>query len=138
MMNVSTYDIEYELMQVVRRLPATRAAEVLDFAQFLVSKDPTPSNGGEQTLSEWESQIQQISLEQRSYESQHQELLERYHGRYIAMRQGQVVDTDTDKIALSRRIRKQYGSESVLIKLVQSDPMETHHIRSPKLAREQA
>jgi hypothetical protein len=136
-MNVSTFDIEHELMQVMRRLPATRAAEVLDFAQFLVSRDPAPSNGGEQALSEWESQIQQISVEQRAYEHQHLELLERYRGRYIAMRQGQVIDNDADKIALSRRIRKEYGNESVLIKLVQSDPMETYRIRSPKLAREQ-
>jgi hypothetical protein len=136
-MAVSTCDIEHELIQVVRRLPATRAAEVLDFAQFLVSKDPAPSNGGEQALSEWESQIQQISVEQRAYERQHLELLERYRGRYIAMRQGQVIDNDDDKIALSRRIRKQYGNQPVLIKLVQSDPMESYHIRSPKLAREQ-
>lgn len=136
-MTVSAYDIERELMQVMRQLPATRAAEVLDFAQSLVSRDPGPSNGGEQALSEWESQIQQISAEQRAYEHQHLELLERYRGRYIAMRQGQVIDDDADKIALSRRVRKEYGNESILIKLVQSDPMETYRIRSPKLAREQ-
>lgn len=138
-MTVMTQDIELELLRAVRRLSAPRAAEVLDFAQFLVARDPAlAGNGGEQAISEWESQIQQISLEQRAYERQHPEILERYRGRYIAMRQGQVVDADTDKITLSRRVRQQYGNESVLIKLVQSDPMETYHIRSPKLADEKA
>ncbi len=137
-MTVMTQDMEQELLRAVRRLSATRAAEVLDFAQFLMTRDPAPANGGEQAISEWESQIQQISLEQSAYERQHPEILERYRGRYIAMRQGRVVDADTDRVALSRRVRKQYGNESVLIKLVQSDPMETYHIRSPKFAEGEA
>lgn len=137
-MTVMTQDIEQELLRAVRRLSTARVVEVLDFAQFLVTRDPAPTNGGEQAISEWESQIQQISLEQSAYERQHHEILERYRGRYIAMRQGQVVDADTDKIALSRRVRRQYGNESVLIKLVQSAPIETYHIRSPKLAGEEA
>lgn len=138
-MTIMIQDIEQELIQVVRRLPATRAVEVLDFAQFLVTRDPASAgNGDEQVLSEWEGQIQQISVEQRAYERQHHEIVERYLGRYIAMRQGMIVDSDTDKTALTRRIRKQFGNESVLIKLVQSSPMETYHIRSPKLAKAQA
>ncbi|MEI2690194.1 MAG: DUF5678 domain-containing protein [Anaerolineae bacterium] len=137
-MTAMPQDIERELIQAVRRLPAARVAEVLDFAQFLMARDPAPAgNGDEQAISEWEDQIQRISLEQRAYEYQHQAILKRYRGRYIAMRQGQIVDDDTDKTALSRRIRQQYGNESVLIKLVQSEPMETYHIRSPKLAKEQ-
>lgn len=138
-MTAMIQDIEQELLQTVRRLPAARAEEVLDFAQFLAARIPAPAgNGDEQSLSEWERQIQQISLEQRAYEHQHHEILERYDGRYIAMRQGQIVDNDTDKTALARRVRRQYGNESVLIKLVQSDLMEIYHIRSPRLAKEQA
>lgn len=43
-MTVMTQDIEQELLRAVRRLSATRAAEVLDFAHFLVTRDPAPTN----------------------------------------------------------------------------------------------
>ena len=135
-MTANTFDLEQELLQTVRRLPATRAAEVLDFAQFLVTRYPAPANGGEQALDEWDKQVEQISHEQRAYQRQHGNLLAQYDGRYIAMRHGRVIDDDVDKIALSRRIRRQYGNQSVLIKLVQAEPMETYYVHSPKLARE--
>lgn len=136
-MTVSIFDIEQELLQTVRQLPAPRAAEVLDFAQFLATKYPAPAgNGDEHAPDEWDKQVDQISHEQRAYQRQHDALLAQYGGHYIAMRHGRVVDEDLDKIALSKRIRKQFGSQSVLIKLVQAEPMETFYVHSPKLARD--
>lgn len=136
-MTVMSHDIERELLQVVRRQPAPRAAEVLDFAQSLVTRDPVASAMDEQPLSDWDRQIEQIDQEQRAYERQHSKLLALHRGRYIAMRHGAVVDNDADKVALSRRIRQRYGKEPVLIKLVQTEPMETYYIRSPKLVRDE-
>lgn len=132
-MTVSTYDIEHELMQVVRRLPATRAAEVLDFAQFLVTKYPVPAGNGDETRSDWDRQAEQIDREQRVYERRHRELLPQYRGRYIAMLNGQVIDDDTDRLALRRRVRKQHGQTPVFFTLVEDDPVQTIWARSPQI-----
>jgi hypothetical protein len=137
MMNVSTYDIEHELMQVVRRLPAPRAAEVLDFAQFLVSKDPAPSNGGEQALNDWDRQAQQIDLEQSAYERDHPLLLKQYRGQFIAMHHGKVIDHDADRLALRRRVRQQLGDIPVFFTLVEDEPIQTFWMRSPQLVTDE-
>ncbi|HSN75105.1 MAG TPA: hypothetical protein VL334_08450 [Anaerolineae bacterium] len=136
-MNVSTYDIEHELMQVVRRLPATRAAEVLDFAQFLVHRDSAPSNGEERALTDWDRQAQQVDLEQSAYERQHERLLEQYRGQFIAMRHGQVIDHDLDRLALRRRVRQQLGDIPVFFTLVEDESIQTFWMRSPKLVTDE-
>lgn len=132
-MTVMSHDIERELLQVVRRLPAPRAAEVLDFARSLVASDPAPPALDEQPLSDWDRQIEQIDQEQRAYERQHSELLDQYRGRYIAMYHGAVIDHDMDRLALRRRVRKHYGSAAVLFTLVEDDPVQTFWMRSPQV-----
>lgn len=136
-MTVSTYDIEHELMQVVRQLSATRAAEVLDFAQSLVTRDPAPSAMDKQPLSDWDRQFEQVDQEQRAYERQHKEILAQYRGRYVAMRHGKVIDHDIDRLALRRRIRKQYGNVPFFFTLVEDEPVQTFWMRSPHLVTDE-
>jgi hypothetical protein len=136
-MTANVLDIEQELLQTVRQLPAARAAEVLDFAQFLVARPAPPAGNGGEVQSDWDRQAEQIDQEQRIYERRHSELLAQYRGRYIAMRHGDVVDVDSDMTDLSSRIRARFGNEPVLMKLVQSDPRQTYTIRSPKLVSPQ-
>ncbi len=136
-MTANVLDIEQELLQTVRQLPAARAAAVLDFAQFLVARPAASTDNRGEAQSDWDRQAEQIDREQRIYERRHSELLAQYRGRYIAMRHGDVVDVDSDMTDLSSRIRKRFGNESVLIKLVQSDPRQTYTIRSPKLVSPQ-
>lgn len=132
-MTVMTQDIEQELLRAVRRLSATRAAEVLDFAQFLMTRDPAPAGNGDEVQSDWDRQAEQIDREQRIYESRHGELLAQYRGRYIAMRNGQVIDHDADRLALRRRVRKQHGNKAIFFTLVEDDPVQTIWMRSPQL-----
>jgi len=132
-MTVSTLDIEQELLQTVRRLPATRAAEVLDFAQFLVTRYPVLAGNGDETNSDWDRQAEQIDREQRVYERRHSELLAQFRGRFIAKLHGQVIDFDTDRLALRRRVRKQYGDTPVFFTLVADDPIQTIWVRSPQI-----
>lgn len=136
-MTVMADDIERELLQAVRRLPATRVAEVLDFARFLISVDPAPTNGEEQEPSDWDRQVQQVDQEQSAYERQHNELLAQYRGRYVAMRHGKVIDHDIDRLALRRRVRKQYGNVPVLFTLVEDEPVQTFWMRSPQLVTDE-
>jgi hypothetical protein len=57
----------------------------------------------------------------------------RYAGRFVAMRNGQVVDSDTDNFRLARRIRGKYPREVVLIAKV-TDEEPIHELPSPELA----
>lgn len=132
-MTAMTQDIEQELLQTVRRLPAARAEEVLDFAQFLATRIPAPAGNGDEAQNDWDRQAAQIDREQRIYERRHSELLAQYHGRYIAMLGGKVVDHDMDRLALRRRIRKQHGNTPVFFTLVEDDPIQTFWMRSPQI-----
>ena len=136
-MTVMADDIERELLQTVRQMRATRVAQVLDFARFLISVDPVPVNGEEQELSDWDKQVQQVDQEQRAYERQHKELLAQYRGGYVAMRHGKVIDHDIDRLALRRRIRKQYGNVPVFFTLIEDEPVQTFWMRSPHLVTDE-
>jgi hypothetical protein len=74
-----------------------------------------------------------IEQEEAHYQSQHTELLEQYKGRYIAMHNGQVIDTDSDELALYLRIRQKYPMVGILIKRVTSEAKDVWHMRSPRL-----
>lgn len=80
-----------------------------------------------------EKRLDQIDREQRTYEAQHARLLALYAGQYIAMRQGQVVDHDTDRVALGQRVRARYGFEPILITPVRQEVRQTMVVRSPRL-----
>ena len=128
-------DVEYGILQIVRSLPAKSVVEVRDFAQFLAYKETTLSRS-ETALTDWDMQAAAIDQEQRAFESQHNELLKQYSGRYIAMIGGQVVDDDLDRLTLRRRIRQQYDDSPVLITSVEEEPTQTVRVRSPRLVAE--
>lgn len=132
-MTVMTQDIEQELLRAVRRLSATRAAEVLDFAHFLMTRDLPSAGNGDEVQSDWDRQAEQIDREQRIYERRHGALLAQYGGRYIAMLGGKVIDHDTDRLVLRRRVRKQHGDKAIFFTLVEDDPVQTIWMRSPRL-----
>lgn len=85
----------------------------------------------------WEQTQQRlIAVEMQHYLRQHQHLLARYRGQYIAMHQGEVIDHDIDEVALSRRVRIRYGDTTILITPVLPDPIQKITVRSPRLAIE--
>ncbi|MCO5242713.1 MAG: hypothetical protein M9927_02550 [Anaerolineae bacterium] len=77
-------------------------------------------------MTDWDTQAAAIDQEQRGrLESQHNELLKQYRGRYIAMIGGQVADDDLDRLTLRRRIRQQYDDLPVLITSVEEELTQT-------------
>ena len=71
-----------------------------------------------------------------AYEAMHTQLLAQYAGEYVAIFNGQLVDHDTDELALLLRIDAEYPDEVVLMKQVLSSPMREFFVRSPRLERD--
>jgi hypothetical protein len=65
-------------------------------------------------------------------------LMAQYAGRYIAMRDGAVLDHDTDLTALHARVRAQYGDAPILIAPVTPEPIQTFQVMGTRQRRRQA
>ncbi len=72
---------------------------------------------------------QKMAVEIEAFQTLHPDLLTQYPDHFVAIYQGQLVDQDTDQLALLLRIEAQYPNEVVLIRLVlpEVDPIYTIH-----------
>ncbi len=66
----------------------------------------------------------------------HADLLAKYPNEYVAIHQGQLIDHDTDQLALFLRIDEQYPDVPVLIKQVSPEPEEVYTFLSPRFEYE--
>lgn len=73
----------------------------------------------------WQAKRKKIDEEAERFRAQHAQLLARYDGQFVAMRDGEVIDHDSDLVTLHQRVRAQYGDEPILISPVTSEPMQT-------------
>lgn len=76
----------------------------------------------------------QFQAEARAFETMHARLLEEYHGQFVAICNGQVVDHDPDKKMLYRRVRRRYGRTPVYFQQVTEETLPTFRLRSPRKA----
>lgn len=76
----------------------------------------------------WQERQKAIQTEAGRFRAKHAELLERYKGRYVAMRDGTVIDDDADLVALHQRVRSQYGEEPILMAPVEDNPIQTFRV----------
>ena len=58
----------------------------------------------------------------------------RYAGKYVAVFGSQVVDSDSDRLALYLRLRERYGRQPILITEGGDQPIPVYRIRSPRRA----
>ena len=58
-----------------------------------------------------------------------------YEGRYVAVYQGQVVDSDPDRLQLYFRVRKRFGRQTILITQGGDHPISVYRARSPRRGR---
>jgi len=66
-----------------------------------------------------------------AYRTMHAELKQRFLGEYVAIHNGELVDHDADRRALSRRVRQKYRSVAVLITPVEEKPEREFLMQSP-------
>ncbi len=74
-----------------------------------------------------------IRREERYFRAQHVQLLEQYAEQFVAMHEGQVIDSDSDELALYLRVRERFPLVGVLIKRVTPVLDEIWVMRSPRL-----
>lgn len=80
----------------------------------------------------WILDRRKISEESQVFQQHHVEMKAQYLGQYIAMHDGQVVDHDSDSVALRQRVRQQFRHTPVMIIRVEEDterPVTRHGFR---------
>lgn len=77
-----------------------------------------------------------MDREVAAYEAMHGQLWKQYPNQYVGVHQGEVVDYDSDKVTLLKRIRKQYPNKVVLIRQVLPELPKPFIFRSVHLVRE--
>ena len=83
----------------------------------------------------WEAKERKIEREMEAYRTMHAQLKQRFLGQYVAIHNGELVDHDADRRALSRRVRQKYGSVAVLITPVEERPEREFVMLSPRFER---
>lgn len=71
----------------------------------------------------------------QAYKAMHGELVQHYLGQYVALCDGQLIDRDTDPVALLLRVRAGYLDQVVLRRKVESVPERELHIRHPRIEK---
>ncbi len=80
----------------------------------------------------WQAKERKIDQEMEAYRAMHAELKQKFLGQYVAIHDGQLVDYDSDRQALSRRVRREYGSTAVLITPVEDAPEREFLVLTPR------
>jgi len=80
---------------------------------------------------------EKIKAEAEAFRAMHAELVEKYLGQYVAIRNGKVVDHDEDFQSLHSRIRQRFGRRPVLLRRVEVEPERVWVFRSPRFERGQ-
>ena len=73
-----------------------------------------------------------MGREMEAFRAMHAKLLTRHKDEYVAVHQKQVIDHDSDQLALFLRVDEQYPDVPILIKQVRKEVEEVVTIRSPR------
>ena len=76
-----------------------------------------------------------LMREQAAFERMKPELLETHKGKYVAVHNGELVDSDEDENALADRVYGKFGYRTILMTEVTEIP-RVYHVNSPKLVRQ--
>lgn len=78
---------------------------------------------------------QAFEQEVAAFEQMRADLLTQYAGQFVAIYQGKVVATGSEKLALLNQVREQYGNVVCYIEKVASDSPRTVRMPSIRIAR---
>ena len=119
------------IFKQIRTLVLPLSAEQrLELIQDIASLAPLEGD-----LQETSRRNEQIATEQASWYALPAAKRERYNNQFVAVKNGQVVDHDTDQRALYLRVRRHFGSAPVAILWAGWKEPPSFDIRSPRLER---
>ena len=78
---------------------------------------------------------EQFESELRAFESMRESLQKDYAGRFVAVYQGRVLDSDKDKRALGKRVFAKYGRAPIYFQEVGPDPVPAVRVRTPRITK---
>lgn len=113
--------------------PTLRSRLEQDAAQDIRSVNDLVNEAVAQYLRD--RQQAKIDREIAAYEDMHAQLVRDHLGEWVAVHDQQLVDHDSDRIALYRRIRARYGRTAVLIRQVTAEQVEEVWLRTPATGR---
>lgn len=76
--------------------------------------------------------------EEAAFHRLHPSLYKKHAGEYVAIHNEQLIDSDSDQVALYRRTRQQYPGEFVWITPINESPDEVLVFRSPRILNGQS
>jgi hypothetical protein len=77
----------------------------------------------------------QFAYERQAFWAMHAQLLSMYEGKYVAVLNGQVVDSDVDERALVQRVYQKFGYQPMYVQWVTSDALPVYRLMSPQVVR---
>jgi hypothetical protein len=75
----------------------------------------------------------QFEAEKKAFWAMKDQLLGQYEGQYVAVHEGQVVDSDPDKLRLGLRIYARFGYQPIYVQLVSRQELPIKQLASPRL-----
>ena len=73
--------------------------------------------------------------ERRMFLNLESALLQTHRGKFVAIHDGKVVDTDADEVQLGLRVYRKYGYVPIYFGLVSETPTPTVRVPSPRLRK---
>lgn len=112
--------------------------DLAEQVEFLASKSQTSAEAFvDKALRTYLVQFrrEKIRAETEAFNQQHEELLAKYSGQYVAIHNGLVIDHDQDLRTLHLRVFNRLGHIPVLLKQVTNEPDRELVFRSPRFER---
>jgi PHD/YefM family antitoxin component YafN of YafNO toxin-antitoxin module len=81
-----------------------------------------------------QADLEALEREREAYERLEPELLSLYKGQYVAIREGQVIDSDPDEMTLVQRVYEEFGYGPMYVREVGA-PLPVRRIGSPRIVR---
>ena len=118
---MSAIDVRHELIKPLQQLANERGETVNTIVEHLIADFLR------------EQRHRYLLDEMDRFRSRHDELWSQYEGQFIAMRDGELLDSDADGGRLYARLRERYGDLPVLIVEVTDEPEQlftrlSHHV----------
>jgi len=76
-----------------------------------------------------------FACERQAFWAMHVQLMSMYEGKYVAVLNGQVVDSDIDERALVQRVYQKFGYKPIYVPLVTSGSLPVYRLVSPQVVR---